>query len=82
MSDQEAAYCGNDPQTGEPIRDRPVTVVLIESISYTGTTWINFVLGSHERALPLGPADRALQNVDEPAQERSFEMFDARSFDK
>ncbi len=38
--------------------DTPVTVVVIESLSYTGTTWLNYVLGSHDDIFCLGPADR------------------------
>ena len=37
---------------------KEVTVVHVESLSYTGTTWFNLLLGSHENALGLGPADR------------------------
>lgn len=37
-----------------------VTVVLIESFSYSGTTWINLLLGSHSRAVALGPPDRVV----------------------
>ncbi len=39
---------------------QPVTVVVIYSLSYTGTTWLNFVLGSHPDAFALGPCDRPL----------------------
>lgn len=42
----------------------PVTVVKILSISYTGTTWINTVLGSHPRGIALGPPDRFFQLKD------------------
>ena len=38
---------------------RPVKVINIVSVSYTGTTWLNLVLGSHRRAFALGPPDRA-----------------------
>lgn len=38
--------------------DTPVTVVVIQSLSYTGTTWLNYVLGSHPDIFGLGPADR------------------------
>jgi hypothetical protein len=38
--------------------DKPVTVIVIESLSYTGTTWLNYVLGSHPEVFSLGPADR------------------------
>lgn len=39
---------------------QPITIVNLFSISYTGTTWINTVLGSHPRAFALGPPDRFL----------------------
>lgn len=45
---------------------RHVTLVVINSLSYTGTTWLNMVLGSHPRAFALGPPDRII-NLD-PAQ--------------
>lgn len=35
-----------------------VKVVVVTSLSFTGTTWINTVLGCHDRAFALGPADR------------------------
>lgn len=35
-----------------------VVVVVIRSLSYTGTTWLNTVLGCHPNAMALGPADR------------------------
>lgn len=38
--------------------DTPVTVVVIQSLSYTGTTWLNYVIGSHPEVFALGPADR------------------------
>jgi len=38
--------------------DTPVTVVVIQSLSFTGTTWLNYVLGSHPDIFALGPADR------------------------
>ncbi|MCC7410759.1 MAG: hypothetical protein IT495_03885 [Gammaproteobacteria bacterium] len=37
-----------------------VTVVHIESFSYSGTTWINLLLGCHPRAVALGPPDRVV----------------------
>lgn len=40
--------------------NQAVTVVAIYSLSYTGTTWLNFVLGSHPEAFALGPCDRPL----------------------
>lgn len=33
-------------------------VLHLRSISYTGTTWINLVLGSTDNAFPIGPPDR------------------------
>lgn len=45
-------------------RNTPVTVVLIESLSYTGTTWINLVLGSNPDALAIGPLDRVVSEID------------------
>ena len=35
-----------------------LTVVSVEALSYSGTTWLNLVLGSHERAFTLGPPHR------------------------
>lgn len=37
---------------------RPVTIVNIISPSYTGTTWLSLLLGSHPRAFALGAPDR------------------------
>lgn len=37
---------------------KKLTVVNINSLSYTGTTWINLILGCHERAMAIGPLDR------------------------
>lgn len=37
---------------------RPLKVVTIRSLSYTGTTWLNLVLGCHRRAFALGPPER------------------------
>lgn len=34
-----------------------ITVVNVQSASFTGTTWINMLLGAHEDALALGPLD-------------------------
>jgi len=36
-----------------------INVVSIKSISFTGTTWINFVLSNHPDAVYLGPPDRS-----------------------
>jgi hypothetical protein len=38
--------------------NKPVTVIVIHSLSYTGTTWLNCVLGAHPRGFALGPPDR------------------------
>ena len=35
-----------------------VTVVAVDALSYSGTTWLNLVLGSHEKAFTLGPPHR------------------------
>lgn len=35
-----------------------VTVAVIHSLSYTGTTWLNTVIGAHPRAFAIGPPDR------------------------
>lgn len=45
-----------------------VTIVDIRSLSYTGTTWINLLLGSHERGFALGPPDRVLRLLEDPAR--------------
>jgi hypothetical protein len=37
---------------------RAITVVAVEALSYSGTTWLNLVLGSHAKAFTLGPPDR------------------------
>ncbi len=42
-----------------------VTVVDIRSLSYTGTTWINLILGCHPRAFALGPPDRVIRLIEE-----------------
>ena len=34
-----------------------ITVVNVVSCSYTGTTWLNILLGCHQRAMALGPFD-------------------------
>ena len=45
--------------------NRPVTVVVFYSLSYSGTTWINTLLGCHERAFALVSADRAIDAMKE-----------------
>jgi hypothetical protein len=49
----------------------PVKVVIVNSLSYTGTTWLNLVLGSHSRTFTIGPPDRVYallnqQTVEQP----------------
>ncbi len=39
-------------------RSRSIVVVNIVSPSYTGTTWLNLVLGCHAESFALGPPDR------------------------
>lgn len=36
-----------------------VTVLNLRSLAYSGTTWVNLVLGSHPQALAIGPPQRA-----------------------
>lgn len=43
----------------------PPKVVVIRSLSFTGTTWINVLLGCHPRAFALGSPDRVLGLYDE-----------------
>jgi len=43
-----------------------VTVVVIRSLSFTGTTWFNTVLGCHADAFALGPASRVLKLLEVP----------------
>jgi SAM-dependent methyltransferase len=40
-----------------------LTVVRITSMSYTGTSWINLLLGCHPEAFALGPPDRLLREL-------------------
>ncbi len=40
--------------------NKNITVVVIHSLSYTGTTWINCLLGCHSDAFALGPPDRVI----------------------
>ena len=48
---------------------QPITIVVIRSLSYSGTTWVNCILSSHERALFLGPPERAWRMEPEKANE-------------
>jgi hypothetical protein len=41
--------------------EKTITVVVLRSLSYTGTTWINCLLGCHPRSFALGPADRVIK---------------------
>lgn len=45
-------------RTIERRMNKPVTVIVVNSLSFTGTTWLNAVLGAHDRTFALGPADR------------------------
>jgi len=47
----------------------PVVVVVIRSLSYTGTTWINTLLGCHRQAFALGPPDRIIAMSEEGWQD-------------
>lgn len=38
-----------------------VKVVVVKSISFTGTTWLNAIIGSHEQCFLLGPAEEVWQ---------------------
>jgi len=40
--------------------NKKITVVVINSLSFTGTTWFNAVLGCNSNAFALGPADRVI----------------------
>lgn len=44
-----------------------VKIVVIRSLSYTGTTWINLILGSHKRGIALGPPLRVWELKPEDA---------------
>lgn len=41
--------------------------MVIRSLSFTGTTWVNLLFGSHERALAIGPPQRAWEAVEKDA---------------
>lgn len=41
-----------------------INVIVIHSFSFTGTTWINTLLGCHKRAFALGPPDRVMNLCD------------------
>ncbi|MFC1634593.1 sulfotransferase [Planctomycetota bacterium] len=42
-----------------------IKVIVIHSLSFTGTTWLNVLLGCHERAFALGPPDRVMNLRDQ-----------------
>jgi hypothetical protein len=48
---------------------RPIKVVVVRSLSFTGTTWLNLVLGSHARAFTIGPPDRVMRLASEEAHD-------------
>ena len=50
-----------------------VTVVNLRSLSYSGTSWVNLVLGSHPGAIAIGPPDRIWKLPVEEAEERESE---------
>ncbi len=44
----------------------PITLIEIRSLSFTGSTFINLLLGCHPRAFTLGPPKRVLDMLDNP----------------
>lgn len=58
------------------------TVVVIRSLSYSGTTWVNLLLGCHERAFSFGPpGDFDVPSGDRPWKRgRCFVHQDACGF--
>jgi len=38
-----------------------INIVVIRSLSYTGTTWVNAIMGSHNEVMYIGPPDRIWQ---------------------
>jgi len=48
-----------------------VTVVEVRSLSYTGTTYSNLLLGCHERAFTVGPPRRVIEMLEDPGQDGS-----------
>lgn len=41
-----------------------VSVIDLRSLSYTGTTWINLLVGSHPQVFTMGPPQRAFRALD------------------
>jgi hypothetical protein len=41
----------------------PITVVNIVAVSYSGSTWLNLMLGAHDDALSVGEIDQAYKAV-------------------
>jgi hypothetical protein len=50
-----------DRKDSNEVLNNRVKVVVVKSISYTGTTWLNAVIGSQKQCFLLGPADRVWQ---------------------
>jgi len=42
-------------------RDQPITVINIISVAFSGSTWVNLLLGSHSRAFSVGEMKRLLR---------------------
>jgi len=53
-----------------------ITIVIIRAAGYSGATWFNLVLGSHENALAMGPPQRIL---DLPKEESASACFAHRA---
>jgi hypothetical protein len=51
---------GRKDNNDDVLKNR-VKVVVVMSISFTGTTWLNAIIGSHEQCFLLGPAERVWQ---------------------
>jgi len=51
------------------MQNKTIKVIVIRSMAYTGTTWINCVLSCHERGFYLGPPQRAWEMPEEKANE-------------
>jgi len=45
--------------------ENKATVVVLRSLSFTGTTWLNCLLGCQERSFALGAPDRAIRIFDQ-----------------
>ncbi len=69
MPDLQIKTSERNPAAADAVASRTetnlVTVVNIQSVSYTGTTWINLLLGCHQRAFALGPPARILELLEQ-----------------